>query len=197
MAQERFKRDSSGSFFGRFLYEQVVPKDHFFVKLNEIIPWERFTYKLVKYYKGRAKEGRPPYDPALLLKMLLVSYLYDISERQAEEVANLNLVVKYFLGLGVSEHPPDHSTLTAFKRRILENGKLGAFEGLLIEIVRIAQEKGIQFGSIHVIDSVHTVANVNLQKDERRQKREGKPPRDRDARWGVKHTRRVKDPNEG
>lgn len=91
-----------------------MPKDHFLVKLNELIPWQRFTDKLVKYYKGKAKEGRPPYDPALILKMLLVSYLYNISERQTEEVANLNLAVKYFLGLGVNEHPPDHTTLTAF-----------------------------------------------------------------------------------
>jgi len=90
MGKERFKRDSSDSFYGRFLYEQVVPKDHFLVKLNELIPWQRFTYKLVKYYKGKAKEGRPPYDPALILKMLLVSYLYDISERQTEEMANLS-----------------------------------------------------------------------------------------------------------
>lgn len=193
MGKERFKRDTSDSFFGRFLYEQVVPEDHFLVKLKEIIPWQRFTYKLVKYYRGKAKQGRPPYDPAVLLKMLLVSYLYNISERQTEEVANLNLAVKYFLGLGVNEHPPDHSTLSAFKRRILENGKLAAFEGLLIEIVRLAQEKGIQFGSIQVIDSVHTVADVNVVKDERRREREGKPPRDRDARWGVKGTRRVKD----
>jgi len=90
MGKERFKRDSSDSFYGRFLYEQVVPKDHFLVKLNELIPWQRFTYKLIKYYKGKAKEGRPPYDPALILKMLLVSYLYDISERQTEEMANLS-----------------------------------------------------------------------------------------------------------
>jgi IS5 family transposase len=193
MGKERFKKHSNDSFFGRYLYEQVVPKEHFLVKLNEIIPWERFTYKLIKYYRERAKQGRPPYDPAVLLKMLLVSYLYNISERQTEEVANLNLAVKYFLGLGVNENPPDHSTLSAFKRRILENGKLKAFEGLLVEIVRLAQEKGIQFGSIQVIDSVHTVADVNVQKDERRQKREGKPPRDRGARWGVKGTRRVKD----
>ena len=49
MGKERFKRDSSDSFYGRFLYEQVVPKDHFLVKLNELIPWQRFTYKLIKY----------------------------------------------------------------------------------------------------------------------------------------------------
>jgi len=56
---------SVDSFYGHFLYEQVVPKGLFLVKLNELIPWQRFTYKLVKYYKGKAKEGRPPYDPQL------------------------------------------------------------------------------------------------------------------------------------
>jgi len=192
MKQERFKRDSSDSFYGNFLYEQVVPKDHFLVKLNELIPWQRFTYKLVKYYKGKAKEGRPPYDPAVLLKMLLVSYLYNISERQAEEVANFNLVVKYFLGLGVNERAPDHTTLTAFKKRILENGKLKAYEKLLKEITKIALEKGIKFGSLQVIDSVHTVADVNVEKDEKRQ-RDGRPPRDGSARWGVKGNKLVRD----
>ena len=192
MGKERFKRDSSDSFYGNFLYEQVVPKDHFLVKLKEIIPWQRFTYKLVKYYKGKAKEGRPPYDPALILKMLLVSYLYNISERQTEEVANLNLAVKYFLGLGVNEHPPDHTTLTAFKKRILENGKLKAYEKLLKEIIKIALEKGIKLGSLQVIDSVHTVADVNVEKDEKRQ-RDGRPPRDGSARWGVKGKKVVRD----
>jgi len=170
----------------------VVPKDHFLVRLNEIIPWQRFTYKLVKYYKGKAKEGRPPYDPALLLKMLLVSYLYNISERQTEEVSNFNLVVKYFLGLGVNERAPDHTTLTAFKNRILENGKLMAYEKLLKEITKIALEKGIKFGSLQVIDSVHTEADVNVEKDERRQ-RDGRPPRDGSARWGVKGKKVVRD----
>jgi IS5 family transposase len=192
MARERFKEGKRGSFFGVFVYEQVVPKDHFLVKLNEVVPWQRFTYKLVKYYRGRAKEGRPPYDPALLLKMLLVSYLYDISERQTEEVANLNLAVKYFLGLAVNEAPPDHSTLTAFKRRIIENGKVEALEKVLREIIRLAQEEGIRFGGLQIVDSVHTIADVNVVKDDARRKG-GNPPRDPHARWGVKGSRRVKD----
>jgi IS5 family transposase len=192
MARERFQEGKRDSFFGDFVYEQVVPKDHFLVKLNEVVPWQRFTYKLVKYYRGKAKEGRPPYDPALLLKMLLVSYLYDISERQTEDVANLNLAVKYFLGLAVDEAPPDHSTLTAFKRRIIENGKVEALEKVLREIIRLAQEQGIRFGGLQIVDSVHTIADVNVVKDDARRK-EGKPPRDRGARWGVKRSRRVKD----
>jgi len=70
------------------------------------------------------------------------------------------------------------------KKRILENGKLMAYEKLLKEITNIALEKGIKLGSIQVIDSVHTVADVNIEKDEKRQ-RDGRPPRDGGARWGV------------
>ncbi len=39
---------------------QVVPKDHSLVKPNEIILWQRFTYRRVKYYREKAKEGGPP-----------------------------------------------------------------------------------------------------------------------------------------
>jgi IS5 family transposase len=192
MARQRFKEQGTDSFFGRLVYDRIVPEDHFFRKLNEVIPWERFTRKLVKYYRGKARIGRPPYDPALLLKMLLVAYLYDLSERQVEEMARFNIPVKYFLGLAADELPPDHSTLTAFKRRLLERGNLDAFQELLVEMVNLAGEQGIEFGTLQLIDSVHTVADVNVGKDDKRRK-DGKPPRDPGARWGVKHSRRVKD----
>jgi IS5 family transposase len=192
MGGQRFKKQGTDSFFGRLVYDRIVPEDHFFRRLNEMIPWERFTKKLVKYYRGKARIGRPPYDPALLLKMLLVAYLYDLSERQVEEMARFNIPVKYFLGLGANELPPDHSTLTAFKGRLLERGNLDAFEELLAEIVNLAGEQGIEFGTLQLIDSVHTVADVNVGKDDKRRK-DGKPPRDGGARWGVKHSRRVKD----
>lgn len=85
---------------------------------------------------------------------------------------------------------PDHSTLTAFKRRIVANGGEERLRELLTEVVATAVRQGVEFGSLQVVDSTHTVAHVNLGKDERRQAKEGKGPRDRGARWGVKHTRR-------
>jgi len=53
MGRQEFKDGKMDSFFGSFVYEQVVPKDHFLVNLNEneVVPWQRFTYKLVKYYR--------------------------------------------------------------------------------------------------------------------------------------------------
>jgi len=87
-------------------------------------------------------------------------------------VANFNLPVRCFLGLAADELVPDHSTLTAFKTWMAENGRLSAFGNLLTEIIRIAREKGIEFGTIQVLDSVHTVANVNVEKDKKQQEKE-------------------------
>jgi len=193
MGQERFKPQFENSFFGRMVYDRIIPRDHFLVQLNEAIPWQRFTYKLVKYYRGKAKEGRPPWEPVVVLKMLLVAYLYNLSERQVEEVAKFNLPVKYFLGLAADEAPPDHSTLTAFKRRLLENGRVTAFEKLLEEVVSIAREQGVHFGTIHVMDSAHSVADVDVDKERHRQDKDGQPPRDPNAAWGVKKDRMITD----
>ena len=185
MAQVRCKETTMDSFYGKFLYEQVIPKDHFLVKLKEVIDWSSYTKKFITYYKGKGEIGQAPYNPTTILKMLLVSYLYNISERQTEVVVNENLPTKFFVGLGVNEKSPDHSTLTLFKNRLIENRGIKVYEELFNEIIIIAMEKGVKFGRIQVIDSVHTIANVNLIKDDKR-KRDGKAARDADARWGTK-----------
>ena len=66
----RFKETGKESFFGEFLYERVVPREHFLRQLEALIAWERFTKRLLKWYQGQAVRGRPPYNPAMMLKML-------------------------------------------------------------------------------------------------------------------------------
>ena len=56
----------------------------------------------------------------------------------------------------------------------------------MTEIEAIGREGGIRFGSIQVLDSVHTIADVNVQKDEAQQQKGGKPLRDANAKWGVR-----------
>jgi len=194
MSRERFQSTDMNSLYGQFLYDRVVSKDHFLRRLREVVPWQRFTYKLVKYYRGKAQQGRPPYDPSILLRMLLLAYLYDLSECEVERFCQESMPAKYFLGIAADAPVPDHSTLTVFKNRILENGKLRAYTKLLDDIVHIAQESGVVFGSLQIVDSTHTIANVNVQKDDHRQKK-GESPRDPSAQWGVKHTRMVRDEN--
>lgn len=191
MEKPRFAETGNGSFFGDYLYEQVVPAQHFLRQLKQMIPWERFTRKLLKLYKGGAVVGRPPFDPALVLKVELIAYLYNLTERQVEVYVNENLPAKYFVGLAVDAKAPDHSTLTVFRERLVKSGKLNVFEEMLEEIVQMALQQGIRFGSIQIVDSVHSIANVNTDKDQKRQNK-GDGPRDPDARWGVKHKRKVK-----
>ena len=185
MAQERFRQTGGGSFFGELIYERVVPQDHFLRRLSEVVDWGHWSRRLARYYQGGAEYGPIPYEPALLLKMLLIAYLYNLSERQPEELSNDSLSVKCFLGLGADERAPDHSTLSVFKARLLKGQGLAAYEALLREVVRLAQEKGIAFGRVQVIDSTASVADVNTGKDKERRQGGGEP-HDPDARWGAK-----------
>lgn len=185
MAKVRCKETAADSFFGNFLYDQKVSRGHFLRKLNGVIDWPRFTKQLLVYYKGKGQVGQAPYAPTLILKMLLLSYLWNVSERMVEELANDSLSVGLFLGIGANERVPDHSTLTLFKNRLIQNAGMKAYEEVFDEIIKVAQEKEVKFGKLQIVDSVHLIADVNITKDRQRQK-EGKPPHDKDAHWGAK-----------
>lgn len=60
MAKARCKETSMDSFFGNFLYEQVIPNDHFLVKLKEMIDWQHYAEKFLEYYKGKGMDRTSP-----------------------------------------------------------------------------------------------------------------------------------------
>jgi len=171
MPRKRYIKQDQDSFFGHYLYDQLIPKNHFYRKLNEMIDWERFTQALTEFYKGGGEFGRPPYDPALVLKMLFVSYLYNLSERQTEIYVNENVPAKYFVGLAIDKPAPDHSTLTYFKKRLIRNGNLDVFESMLSEIIRIAMERGSILAvsrSLTVFIALHMLIQAKMKRGKRR-----------------------------
>jgi IS5 family transposase len=178
-----------------------VPKTHFLRQLKELIDWEKLTEGLADCYKGGAEYGPIPYHPAVLFKMLLLSYLYKLSERQTEEFANDSVGARYFLGLAAHQSAPDHSSLSVFKEQILERKGPEAFEELVKGVVCLAKEKGIIFGRIQVVDATPSIADVDVRKDDERGERggfalEGSSPKGRpgdgDAAWGTKGRKKVK-----
>ena len=189
MKAPKFKETGMGSFFGGLVYGQIVPRDHFLVRLNVLIDWEELSGILLPAYKGLARTGRPPYPPVVIFKMLLISHLYNISERQTEEWASFYLPAKEFIGLAVNEPAPDHSTLCAFKRRMEQAGCWKRFEMSSDEILRQAMAAGVKTGTIQLVDSMHTVADVDNDADRERQEG-GKPPRDPQAQLVKKGRRR-------
>ena len=101
--QQRYVDTGSNSFFGEYLYDQVVPQGHFLGKLKKSIDWSWFTRKLIKLYEVEEVVGRPPFDPVLMLKVEMIAYLYKLSERQVEMYINENLPAKFFVGLAVDQ----------------------------------------------------------------------------------------------
>jgi len=84
MARVRLKADTTSSFFGNFLYEQVLPQDYFLVRLRHEVHWEYVARPLLKAYRGGVEHGPPPYHHATILRILLIPYRFSISEREAE-----------------------------------------------------------------------------------------------------------------
>ena len=78
-------------------------------KLNSVVPWAVFRKPLAKALKRSdgAKGGRPPFDPVLMFKILVLQSLYDLSDDQAEFVINDRLSFLRFLGLGLGDKVPD------------------------------------------------------------------------------------------
>jgi IS5 family transposase len=193
-SKTRFQDTGKGSFFGDFVYDQVIPRDHFLVALEQLFDWEGLTEQLIRLYKGQGLVGRAPYPPVLVFKMLFLSYLFGVSERQMEELAQYHLAVKWFLGLALHEPAPDHSTLTKFKARLLQNTGEPMLEGICSQVLQQARAQGLVLGGLQVLDSVHTQADVNLDKDDKRQGK-GQPPRAAEAQVVDKGEREVVEPD--
>jgi transposase len=79
--------------------------------------------------------GRPSIDPEVLLRLLLVGYLYGItSERRLMDEVRMHLGYRWFTRLGFEQEIPDHSTFS--KNRHGRFRQSGVFREVFEEIVR-------------------------------------------------------------
>src|ERR1700740_987536 len=66
--------------------------------------------RLAPYYSDI---GRPSLDPELMIRMLLIGYLYGIrSERRLVEEVHLNLAYRWFCGLDLKGDVPERSSFS-------------------------------------------------------------------------------------
>ena len=90
--------------------EERVPSDHLLRRLDAILDLSFVHEAMAKHYSAI---GRPSVDPALMIRMLLVGYLFGVrSERRLCEEVDLNLAYRWFCRLGLDGRVPDHSTFT-------------------------------------------------------------------------------------
>lgn len=162
------------------VYKACLDQGHFMVRLKELFDWQGMAAPLEALAKN-AEGGRPRTPPSVLLKAIFVSFLFNQSDRETEFAATSNLYVKYFLGLPIDEHAPDHSTLSRFRDEAVREKGTVFFRELFRSLLVQAKQKGVEVSVIDALDATHTWANVDTHKPD-----DPSSPRDPDASWGCK-----------
>lgn len=96
-------------FYG-FWLDDHVPADHLLRRIEGLF---NFGFVLNALAASYSTTRRPSIDPELMLRMLLVGYLFGIrSERRLCEEVHLNLAYRWFCRLDLADRVPDHSTFS-------------------------------------------------------------------------------------
>ena len=116
--------------------EMPVPPGHpFYVALEDLLKKHQFDdfveRRCAQFYAPRM--GRPSLEPGVYFRLLLVGYFEGLgSEREIAWRAADSLGLREFLGLKLSESPPDHSTLSRTRRLIDVQTHAAVFEWVLL-----------------------------------------------------------------
>ncbi|OAJ66141.1 transposase [Gluconobacter cerinus] len=150
-------------------------------------------------YSDGSKGGRPPFDPLLMFKILVIQTLNKLSDERTEYLINDRLSFMRFLGLGLSDRVPDAKTVWLFRERLTQ---MGAIEGLFNRFDTTLRNAGYLPMSGQILDATLVAApkqrNTNAEKADLRAGRlpedwQDKPSRlshkDRHVRWTLKFTK--------
>ncbi|MBB6736025.1 IS1182 family transposase [Cohnella zeiphila] len=141
--------------------EDLVPKDHLLRLMDRYIDFSFIDEKVKPLYCE--DNGRPAVDPVMLFKMILLGYCYGIrSERQLEREIQTNVAYRWFLGLGLTDRVPDHSTISWNRRKRFKDTTI--FQDIFDEIVLQAISHRMVGGRVLITDSTHLKANANKHK---------------------------------
>ena len=156
------KIEPKQSNFYSSLYHRI-PKNHILFLINSEISLD-FVNKLLEntYCKGF---GRPAKEPEMMLRILLLQYLYNLSDERVIEELQVNLAYMWFIGINPDDELPHPSLLAKFRTLRLKDVSL---DDIIIEITRQCIERGIINSENGIaIDTTHIEANTVKKVPER------------------------------
>ena len=150
-------------------------------------------------YSDGSQGGRPPFDPVMMFKILVMQAANNLSDERAEFLINARLSFRRFLGLAFSARVPDARTIWLFREKLTKAGAINApferFDAMLRDAGYIAL-------SGQIVDARLIAApRQRNTEDAKKAIKEGRIPdagkdkpakrrqKDRDARWTVKFTK--------
>jgi IS5 family transposase len=171
------------------------------------VDFEMFRGDLVAAlgYGDGAHGGRPPFDPVMMFKILVIQASNNLSDERAEFLINDRLSFMRFLGLSLSDRAPDARTIWLFREKLT---KAGAIQTLFDRFDAALRAKGFIAMRGQIVDASLIAAPKQRNTDAEKQAiKEGRIPdnwknqpaklrqKDRDARWTVKFSKAKERPD--
>ena len=153
------RQNTPPQMFYDFRLDDHVPAGHLLRKVDAVLDIEAIRPQLAALY---SPIGRPSIDPELMIRMLLVGYLYGIrSETRLCEELHLNLAYRWFCGLGLDGRVPDRSSFSKNRHGRFRDCDL--FRHLFESVVAQCSAEGVVGGETFATDASIIQADANKQ----------------------------------
>ena len=138
-----------------------APGHPFYRRLNQILGQHAFDSHVCslceKFY---AETGRPGIPPPVYFRMLMIGYFEGLdSERGIAWRCEDSLSLREFLGYGLNEHTPDHSTLSRIRQRI----DVETHQEIFTWALKVLAQEDLVSGKIVGVDATTLEANAALR----------------------------------
>jgi transposase len=151
------RRQDQEQLFYSFNLEAVVPDDHLVRGLAGVLDLSWVRAELAPHYSSI---GRPSIDPELMIRMLIVGYVFAIrSERALCREVQLNLAYRWFCGLGIEDKIPDHSAFSRARNERFRESDI--FRRVFERVVGACIAAGLVGGEGFAVDASLIQADAN------------------------------------
>ena len=151
------QENGQGQFFYSFDLDEVVPSDHLVRQIDGLLDLGWVHKELAPYY---SHTGRPSIDPALMIRMLILGYVFAIrSERALCREVQVNLAYRWFCGLGIEDRIPDHSAFTRARNERFRDHDV--FRHVFEHVVASCIKAGLVGGDGFAVDASLIAADAN------------------------------------
>jgi transposase len=155
----RLKSDQ-GQLFYEFHLGDAVPEDHLVRKIDTALDLSWLRSELAPHYSSM---GRPSIDPELMIRMLVVGYVFAIrSERLICREVQVNLAYRWFCKLGIEDAIPDHSAFSRARNERFREGDV--FRRVFERVVEACLAAGLVGGEGFAVDASLIQADANKQR---------------------------------
>ncbi|HID24023.1 MAG TPA: transposase, partial [Planctomycetaceae bacterium] len=138
---------------------KLVPEDHILRLIDRHVDFS-FIDDLVDHTYSDVT-GRPATDPELMVRILMLGYLYNLSERALFDELHMHAAFRWFCNLGFHEKVPDRSTLNRLRNH--RWARDGILEEIMHSIVAQCAAAGLVSGKHLAVDGTKVRANASVK----------------------------------